>query len=86
MYFINGAKTKVKVELVGGPLDGLAVACPLAPPPCFLIPTGADLEVSVYSFNSMAGKEEARLKYTYSGVETLTPDEMTRLDKSPGNF
>ena len=86
MYFINGTRTKVKVELVGGPLDGLAVACPLAPPPCFLIPTGAELEVSVYIFNSIAGNEEARLKYTYSGVETLTPDEMTRLDKSPGNF
>ncbi|MBI5175306.1 MAG: hypothetical protein SFV17_23670 [Candidatus Obscuribacter sp.] len=86
MYFINGAKTKVKVELVGGPFDGLAVACPLAPPPCFLLPTGAELEVSVYSFYSLAGKEEARLKYTYSGVETLTPDEMARLQASPGTL
>lgn len=38
MYFIDGAKTNVKVELVGGPLDGLAVDCPLAPPPLLPAP------------------------------------------------
>ncbi len=86
MYFIDGARTNVKVELVGGPLDGLAVDCPLAPPPCFLLPTGAELEVSVYSFNSLAGKNETRLKYTYSGVETLTEEEMTRLQAGPAAF
>ncbi|MCA0314734.1 MAG: hypothetical protein LCH63_12990 [Candidatus Melainabacteria bacterium] len=83
MYFVDGEKTAVMVELFGGPLDGITVDCPLAPPPCFLIPTGQELEVSVYGFDCLkCENHHTLLKYSYLGLESVSAQEMTGLSPS----
>lgn len=73
MYFLNGVKTKVVVELFGGPHDGTRVCCPQAPPPLFLLPTDSDSLFTIYQFDSLdqEGRENIRLKYAHRGEELV---------------
>ncbi len=78
MYFVDGVKKQVEVELFGGPHDGARVACPLAPPPCFLLPTEEDQEVSLYIYETLSYMpgNNLRLRYCYQGRESIDQEKL----------
>ena len=57
-------RKRLTLTFWGGPIDGHAIDCPLAPPAHFYLPTKTPLVVTVYSF---AQSTHMGLKYCFDG-------------------
>lgn len=71
----------MRIELYGGPHDGMMVDCPLCPPQWLLLPGFERPDIGcIYWYDSLdLDGRGTTFKYVFSGYEVLEPDEQATL-------